>query len=546
MKKVISTIFLCLFVCLGARAQVFILNDNIFQGRMSDIKATVLDSLTNEPVAFASVYVIPAKDTTITNFTLTDTLGVATLEEVPFGNYIFHVEMMGYKPFVKERYFRNEEVDMGTIRMQVDEHFLQAATVTDVGNPIVVKKDTVEFNASSFRVGANAMLKDLLKRMPGMEITEDGKVKFNGEEIDKLTVGGRTFFFNDQSTALNNLPAAVVDKVRVIDRESEQTRASGLQDGNREKVLDVGLKKEYEKGWFGNVGLKGGTTASSPEGEDPLRDNRGFLYNANALVSAYSEKDQVTVIGNAQNISDSDIVVMVMRGDDDDVLSSLDQGLVTAAQLGVNANTSRIKDVETTVSVNYKYTDSDTGTRADRTTYQQDGNLASRTENTGKQYANSVNADVEFQKETGKVWFHVRPGVHYGRTQSFGGSSSATRRGEILMNSSENTTRSLSDSRWAQVDADLTFREVGGKTGRTIGLSGGSSYEKDQGESAENTILTLSGVQDARSMTYQSDARETSLNGRLQYTEPIATGSGTPSIRRAGTTTTRRSADPTT
>ena len=245
MKKVISTLLLCLSVCLGARAQVFILNDNIFQGRMSDIKATVLDSLTNEPVAFASVYVIPAKDTTITNFTLTDTLGVATLEEVPFGNYVFHVEMMGYKPFVKERYFRNEEVDMGTIRMQVDEHFLQAATVTDVGNPIVVKKDTVEFNASSFRVGANAMLKDLLKRMPGMEITEDGKVKFNGEEIDKLTVGGRTFFFNDQSTALNNLPAAVVDKVRVIDRESEQTRQPGKGAGCRpEEGIREGLVRQ--------------------------------------------------------------------------------------------------------------------------------------------------------------------------------------------------------------------------------------------------------------------------------------------------------------
>ena len=521
MKKVISTIILCLSVCLGARAQVFILNDNIFQGRMSDIKATVLDSLTNEPVAFASVYVIPAKDTTITNFTLTDTLGVAKLEEVPYGNYVFHVEMMGYKPFVKERYFRNEEVDMGTIRMQVDEHFLQAATVTDVGNPIVVKKDTVEFNASSFRVGANAMLKDLLKRMPGMEITEDGKVKFNGEEIDKLTVGGRTFFFNDQSTALNNLPAAVVDKIRVIDRESEQTRASGLQDGNREKVLDVGLKKEYEKGWFGNVGLKGGTTAGSPEGEDPLRDNRGFLYNANALVSAYTEKDQVTVIGNAQNISDSDIVVMVSYGGDDEVISSLDQGLTTAAQLGVNANTTRIKDVETTVSVNSKYTDSDTGTRADRTTYQQDGNLTSRTENTGKQYASSVSAEVEFQKETGKVWFHVRPGFRYGRTNSFGGSSSETRRGENLMNRSENTTRSLSDSKDAEVSADVTFREVGGKTGRTFGLSGGSSYEKDQGESAENTILTLTGDQDIRTMTYQSDGGTSSLRGQIQYTEPL-------------------------
>ena len=132
-----------------------------------------------------------------------------------------------------------------------------------------------------------------------------------------------------------------------------------------------------------------------------------------------------------------------------------------------------------------------------------------------------MNADVEFQKETGKVWFHVRPGVHYGRTQSFGGSSSATRRGEILMNSSENTTRSLSDSRWAQVDADLTFREVGGKTGRTIYLSGGTSYDETGGESAENTLLTVSGIQDVRSMTYQSDGRTSSLNGRIRYTEPL-------------------------
>ena len=153
MKRVISLLILLCCLCFGAQAQVFILNDNIFQDRMGEIKATVLDSLTSEPVAFASVYVIPAKDTTITNFTLTDVKGEAKLEEVPFGNYSFHVEMMGYKPFVKERYIRDSQLDLGTIRLQVDEQFLQAATITDVGNPIVVKKDTVEFNASSFRVG---------------------------------------------------------------------------------------------------------------------------------------------------------------------------------------------------------------------------------------------------------------------------------------------------------------------------------------------------------------------------------------------------------
>ena len=127
MKKVITTFLLSAILCLGARAQVFVFSDNVFQERMGEIKATVVDSLTSEPVAFASVYVIPSKDTTITNFTLSDAKGVATLDEGPFGSYVFHVEMMGYKPFVKERYFRESKVDMGTIRLQVDEQFQQAA-----------------------------------------------------------------------------------------------------------------------------------------------------------------------------------------------------------------------------------------------------------------------------------------------------------------------------------------------------------------------------------------------------------------------------------
>ena len=151
MKKVLISSMLMLCLGLSSRAQIFIFNDNVLQERMGEIKATVVDSLTNEPVPFASVYVIPSKDTTITNFTLSDAKGEAKLDEVPFGSYVFHVEMMGFKPFVKERYFREKQVDMGSVRLQVDEQFLQAATITDVGNPIVIKKDTVEFNASSCR-----------------------------------------------------------------------------------------------------------------------------------------------------------------------------------------------------------------------------------------------------------------------------------------------------------------------------------------------------------------------------------------------------------
>ena len=505
--------------CISARAQVFIINDNVYQERMAEIKATVVDSLTNEPVPFASVYVMPSKDTTITNFTLSDAKGEATLDEVPFGSYVFHVEMMGYKPFVKERYFRESKVDMGTVRLQEDKLFLKAATVTDVGNPIVIKKDTVEFNASSFRVGANAMLKDLLLRMPGMEITEDGKVKFNGEEIDKITVGGRTFFFDDQSVALNNLPASVVDKIRVIDRDSEATRATGLQDGGKEKVMDVALKKEYEKGWFGNLGVKGGTTLGDKADDNTLRDDRGLLYGLNALVSAYTEKDQVTVIANRQNVDDSGTTFATM-GEDGEI-NLVEQGLSTATQFGFNANTSRIKGVESTVSVTYKDTDTDSGNRADRTTYLEDGNLASSTQDNGKQFATSLNANLELQKEEGKVWFHVRPSFKYGKTDLATNGTSETSRKGSFVNRSEKASRSLATSKDAGLDTDISFRNIGGKEGRTLRFSLSGDHGVNSGESEESTRLTTVGETDARTMRYLSDGHSSNAYGNIRFTEPI-------------------------
>ena len=518
MKKLLSAAILALVACIGLKAQVVIINDNLWQERMSEIKVTVLDAQTGDPMPFASVYVVPSKDTTITNFTLSDVNGVAKLDEVPYGSYVFHVEMMGYKPFLKERHFKESKVDMGTVKLEEDPYFLEGVVVTAAGNPIVVKKDTVEFNASAFRVGANAMLKDLLLRMPGMEITDDGKVKFNGEEIDKITVGGRTFFFGDQSTALNNLPAAVVDKIRVIDRESEDTRATGIQDGSRETVLDVALKKEYEKGWFGNVALKGGTTVGVDD--DTLRDNRGLLFSGNVLISAYTEKDQLTVIGNLLNVDDNDMPLEYI--DEDGNVAMINPGLSTAAQLGVNVNTTRIKDVETTVSANYKYSDTDSGTRTNRTTYQDDGDIITGMDERGKAYANSVSANMEFQKEQGKVWFHIRPEFRYNDSNSYSFSSSQTFREGSLVNGSENSVHRLSSSNYAYLEADFTFRELWGRNNRNLGVGLSTYYNTEGGESSESSVFTLGGVEERRSMSYISDKASTWLNGSLNYSEPLS------------------------
>ena len=507
-----------LALCTPLRAQVFFYNDNLTGGRMSDIKTTVVDSLTQEPIPFASVYVVPAKDTTITNFTLTDAQGAAKLDEVPYGNYVFHVEMMGYKPYVKERYFREEEVDLGTIRLKPDEYFLQAATVSDIGNPIVIKKDTVEFNAASFRVGANAMLKDLLMRMPGMEITEDGKVKFNGEEIDKLTVGGRTFFFGDQSAALNNLPAAVVDKIRVIDRASEEERDTGIQTSAREKVLDVGLKKEYEKGWFGNIGLKGGTALARKDGAI-LRDERGLLFADNLLVSAYTEKDQLTVIGNAQNVDESGLTVTFM--DESGEVSTMGGGLSTAYQAGLNLNTSRIKDVETTVSASYTFSDTDSGTKTARTTSQEGGDLLTDDERTGKQFVDKFSSDLEFKKEKGKFWFTVQPSFTWQRSDATQTGQTETHRGGERINRTESNVHSLQTNKDASVRARMSFRELGGKAKRSLRLTMLGSYGKNVGASDEVTDVLLADNAAKRTLHYDLDAMTSALNGNISYTEPL-------------------------
>ena len=344
------------------------------------------------------------------------------------------------------------------------------------------------------------------------------KVKFNGETIDKLTVGGRTFFFGDQSTALNNLPAAVVDKIRVIDRDSEATRATGISDGKREKVLDVGLKKEYEKGWFGNAGAKAGTTLSSKD-DDGLRDSRGLLYGGNVLASAYNEKDQLTLIGSTQNVDDSNMIVVIM--DDAGTIADSRGGLTSAAQAGVNLNTTRIKDVETTIGANYRYTDTESASRSSRTTFQDDGDLLSGNRSNSRQYVNSVSANLEMKKEKGDVWFTFEPMVNLSRTHGFKDGDSETSRDGAVLNSSTNSSETLDLTRSAEGEASVSFRRIAGREGRVLRLTLGGELSSSDGSSSENSVLETLGNKSSRVLSYVSGKNSYYGVAGISYTEPI-------------------------
>ena len=221
------------------------------------VKAFVLDSKTAEPIPYASVYLIPKGDTTVTNFTISDANGKAVMDNVTPGQYELNAEHIGYFTFKKVFEISSApgwDLDLGTIGLEENMEQIDAASITVTGHPIMIQNDTIYYSASSYTVSENAMLEDLLKKMPGMTVGSDGSVSVNGEKVSRITVGGRTFFFDDPSVALKNMPAKIVERIKVSKQASKEEQMQGIStEIGKETVMDVEIKEEYRKGWFGNA-----------------------------------------------------------------------------------------------------------------------------------------------------------------------------------------------------------------------------------------------------------------------------------------------------
>ena len=208
LKTVLAVIILFIALPLSAQAQY-------------SIKVRLVDEKTGEPVAFATTSLTPKGSTTASKYVLTDDKGQATITKVAKGTYTFKAELMGYKTHLQEITVE-KAVNLGDIRMLEDAVALDAAKVSAVGNPIVIKKDTIEYNASSFKTSDNDMLEQLLKKLPGVEVEADGSITANGETIKKITIDGKTFFLDDPQLASKNIPAKIIEKVKVVEKKSDQ------------------------------------------------------------------------------------------------------------------------------------------------------------------------------------------------------------------------------------------------------------------------------------------------------------------------------------
>lgn len=419
MRKIVAVIAVLLALSFAARAQGGRGSDPAYQYQSIRVKAKVLDAKSLAPIPYATVYLIPQGDTTITNISLSGEDGTVVLEGVVSGRYELNAELLGYKTFTKPCEISQApgwDLDLGTISLEEDAEQIDAATVTAAGNPVTIQNDTLIYHASSFHVGENAMLEDLLKKMPGIVVSEDGTATVNGEKVDRLTIGGKTFFFGDPSVALKNLPAKIVDRILVTREETTTAQMHGIStEFDKETVLDVELKEEFQEGWFGDARLGAGAVLAGNDG-GPLTERSKFLYDANALASVYGKRDQLVVIGNAYNIQEpgsgaSGAVVP------EDAYTELG-GLTTALRAGANYNTDRIRHFETTVSANYRHATKDDRERSSRTSFiSGGGDLLTEGGTDAAGQEDQLMLDVELTKEKGTLLVDFTPMFFFRRSQ---------------------------------------------------------------------------------------------------------------------------------
>ena len=501
-------------------AQIAI-SEDMFGRTSFTVKAQVLDSLTREPIAFASAYLRHPKDTVITSFALTDTLGKAELKKVAKGEHLLCIEYLGYRPVYKKIYVRGN-YDAKTILMRPDDKMLKAASVSAVGTPMEMKGDTLVYNASSFRVMSNDNLADLLKKMPGVEVGEDGTVKVNGKEVSKITVGGRTFFLGDNKATLDNLPARIVDKVKVIDKESESAEFTGIK-GDKEKVMDVELKEEYKSGWFGNAKLSGGTTASGKD-DNGFKERKDLLFSGSAMVSAYGERNQLTTIANGYNFMAPGSGMLVMYdGNESDVPSLPYNGMHRRWQVGTNLNSDVIKGFTTDASVVYSSENVDKRSRTDRTSFKEDGDLFDTSDEVENGNLDKFSVRAEFKKKNRKkTSLYFRPSFTWYDHNSTSTVNSRSLMGEEERNRSG--SNSFSRRRGVSTAGNLnTGINKLGKDRRALTLDVDYKLSSNDGNSTEysKTTFASSGNEDIRDLTYDNNGSYSDISGSVNYVEPF-------------------------
>ena len=492
---------------------------------------------TKLPAIAASVQLLNLPDSTQATGMASNTHGLYRLQAKP-GKYLLKVTYIGYQPSYTPVQLVSAPKRMGDIVLQPDAIMLAEAVVVAEAPQVQVVEDTVQFNANAYRTPQGATLEELVKKLPGAEVDDDGNVKINGKDVSKILVNGKEFFGGDVATGLQNLPVEMIEKLKTYDKKSDLARITGIDDGEEETVLDLTVKKEMNTGWFGNADIAGGT-------ED--------RYSLRGMVNYFRGNTQVSLIGRANNVNDQ-----AFSGGGGGPRWRRNSGLTTRKDLGLNFATESEKlALEGSARYNYRNNDQISTGYTENFLTGQDASSFSNSNSTqnSRNVSFWANFKMEWRPDT-LTNIILRPNMSYSTTRTGSFSQSGTFNDDpynyvdnpndfldlnalaqadllsdedplkdIRVNTSNN--RSSSDGNALSAQATLQVNRKLNSKGRNITFRGRFEYgddDSDQYSSSDTRYFLTGSTQDDDIIRRYITAPSTdySYQAQLTYSEPIA------------------------
>lgn len=259
-----------------------------------NVTVKIVDKNSEEPIEFVAVRLLAPKDSSMVMGLTSNETGVVKFQKVKQGDYILQASYIGYLTAYKDIKVENKNLDLGNFVLEEDSHVLKDLEVSGTQIQVITRGDTIDYNAAAFQTAENAVVEDLLRKMPGVEITADGKIMVNGEEVKKVRVDGKKFFGDDKEMATKNIPASMIDRVQVLDQRSEMSQLTGFEDGETERIINLTFKSDKRKGVFGNVTAGAGADI-----------DKNFRYDANSFLNIMNGDSRSTITAGANNTNTS-------------------------------------------------------------------------------------------------------------------------------------------------------------------------------------------------------------------------------------------------
>ena len=494
------------------------------------ISGKITDRDTKDPIEQVTIQLLKT-DSTYVSGAISNERGLFHVNAPANGKYLLKITSVGYKPTVKRiQISEDKNLAMGNVVIGADAIMLKGAVVTAMAQKVSLKEDTFVYNSAAYRTPEGSVVEELVKRLPGAEVSDDGTIKINGKEVKKILVDGKEFMTGDTKTALKNLPTSIIDKIKAYDEKSDLSKVTGIDDGEEQTVLDFGVKKGMNKGVISNIDLGVGNK------------NR---YNMRGMGGYFADNNRFMLFANANNTSDRGFGGGPGRG-----FWGGANGLNASKMIAANYNYELKDKFKFNTSLRWNHSDGDIWSRRSSENFMGSSSSFSNSLSQSFSRSNSWNGNIRLEWMPDSMTnILFRPSISWSSSDGLSGSQSASynkdpytittkdplseegieemEKAEAMVNSQLTNGITYSDNN--NINGMLQVNRKLGNKGRNITLRVDAKYtDKDSKSiSLNNAKLYLVQTAEGKDSTYQTNrynltpSKNYSYAGQLTYSEPL-------------------------